>query len=47
MSASSTEKNTDFSLEAWQMSSEDLAAVHQVIDDHMTRTVAAIESSGF
>lgn len=45
MSASSTEKNTDFSLEAWQMSSEDLAAVHQVIDDHMTRTVAAINAA--
>lgn len=36
MSASSTEKNTDFSLEAWQISSEDLAAAHKVIDDHMT-----------
>lgn len=45
MSASSTEKNTDFSLEAWQMSSEDLAAVHRVIDDHMTRTVAAINAA--
>ena len=45
MSASFTEKNTDFSLEAWQMSSEDLAAVHQVIDDHMTRTVAAINTA--
>lgn len=45
MSVSSTEKNTDFSLEAWQMSSEDLAKVHQVIDDHMTRTVAAINAA--
>lgn len=45
MSVSSTEKNTDFSLEAWQMSSEDLAAVHRVIDDHMTRTVAAINAA--
>ena len=45
MSPSSTAKNTDFSLEAWQMSSEDLAAVHQVIDDHMMRTVAAINAA--
>lgn len=45
MSASSTEKNTDFSLEAWQMSSEDLAKVHEIPDDKITRTVSAINTA--
>lgn len=42
MSVSSTEKNMDFSLEAWQMSSEDLTKVHEIVDDKITRTVASI-----